>query len=241
MGKPSNLEHPSAVGSIQPRVFQCVVSLGKNCEVAHQLKIWRGELSATSESEILDGNWGGNSSLFDWCITSLWSICECLEGRCSGIFEKHNLIISDEIDCNGYNYVTDTRYGIQFQHVFSRTNNLVTPTIVEGEYEEKRGKVLHLASKLLGVIASSKPTLYIRRGDEEISLLKRLIDTLKKINHAHDFHIVCVRSEDIILDDNEYAPHLSFYTMAYTNDWRGDSEEWSRMLRQYTGHNLLPK
>ncbi len=204
-----------------------------NCEVAHQLKIWSNEISATAELESLDGNFTQGSFLFDWCITSLPSICECFENCFGELFEKHNLDISAETDSNGYNYVTDRKYGIQFQHVFSRVGTIVTPEILESEYEDKRQKVSYLASKLRNLIDSDKTALYIRRGDDHVGLLGRLADAIKKINPNHDFHVVSVRSDGVRSIDERYAPYISFYQMPYSGDWTGDAQEWAKMLSLY--------
>jgi hypothetical protein len=130
--------------------FSSALSLGVDCRVRYQLSRHRyfhtlppEEHDVKEFTKELYANAKTGTFFFDWLVTPTDAVIEILQSRFKGVFERENLIINK----NGS--VVDSRYGVVFQHAFSRADGVVTEDIIENEYERQRAKTGYLADKTL--------------------------------------------------------------------------------------------
>jgi hypothetical protein len=202
-----------------------LVSLGVNCEVAHNIKLWRQHLVDSGNNASTHELQSDGSQFFDWNICTLRSVIDCIRTDFSNVFMRENIKVRDE-KVGTFNYVDDEGSGIRFHHTFSRINDITTEDIVAREYDEKYEKTQYLVGKFKGLYAARGFIFYLRRGDESLDELYQLVDALHARRENRQFVVVAIISRPPPTVHHSYMNNLLIVEMPYCGIWSGDPDRW---------------
>lgn len=214
--------------------FSLALSLGVDCRVRYQLSrhqyyLAHPESDAAAFTKELYSSAKAGTFFFDWLVSPAGAVAEVLRNRFEEVFERENLGIAK----NGS--VIDNRYGIIFQHAFSRVGGVVTEETIATEYDEQRSKTRYLVGKTLEAMQRGG-VLYIVAAATRAQL-SDLAEAIAGIG-GKDFHIVCVTGGEQRLGFVERGDLFSTYVMNKKIDkpaaaqWQGDDTEWAALLEQ---------
>lgn len=206
------------------------VSLGLNCEVAHQLRIWRNEVYSDSKISSVDGNLPSGAHFFDWNISSIDAVNKCLSVDFNHVFEKNNIEITETRDGAGMNYVIDRYSGIMFHHIFSRKSCLVTKEIFEDEFESRSEKVQYLINKFKSLLNNGNNIVFIRRANDQLNSIYKLGSLIQNRMHGRNYWVANIRSDRNDGTHVDEQNRIIFMDMQYSNGWQGDPEAWKNVL-----------
>lgn len=129
--------------------YDSVISVGGNCEVAHNLREFTGSTSA---------------HVFDWWVAPFPGVIDLLDSNFTGLFESSNMEIMGDRKA-----VRCKRYGIIHHHDFKRDENKrVIVEEVEEQLPKLTAKYAALLSRLLGACSDGRRVLLIRSWREII-------------------------------------------------------------------------
>ena len=211
------------------------LSLGQNCEVAHQLRLWREEISQHSQLQAIDGRLPSGSHFFDWTISPIEGVIKCVETNFSHVFERESLEVTEKTDSNGYNYVIDRGAGIMFQHLFTRERGIVSHDTVSFEYSERKEKVSYLIGKFHQVLDEVGTVVFLRRADDSWSSLCRLANAIASRRRSGDFRLVSIRQKPFTEDTNSGHPNIDMRIVPAGPQWHGDTEAWRAIFTDLLG------
>ena len=187
--------------------YDQVVSLGRGCQPAHQIR----RILQTDAAHI-----------FDWIVTTDHGLATLIASDLDGFFDRGGLVMGPE-GC-----IVDRVTETQFLHEFPEASDFET------QYATHQGRFAMLAERWRALLASTQAVLFVRQhGWEPVARTSalRLRDAIRRRAPRLRFAILYLTSEasehwgepQII---NRHLPQPAPY------DWRGDDAAWERLLAE---------
>lgn len=187
--------------------YDQVVSLGRGCQPAHQIR------------RILQSS---SANIFDWIVTTDQGLVTHIESELEGFFERDNLETGTE------GFIVDRATGTQFQHEFPKNANFDT------QYESSRGRFAMLVQRWRDLLASEQAVLFVRQhgwdGDVRASAV-RLRETIKR-RAPHLHFTLLYLTKDAASPWSEAQILNRHLTQPDPYDWKGDDNAWARVLEE---------
>jgi hypothetical protein len=192
-----------------------LVSLGRGCDCAHQIRRFTGIESA---------------SYFDWLATPHSALVKVLRLRFDGCFAQENLVVAEEDTT-----VRDDLTGLHYHHNFSRSadKKTIAPSAIEREYERESAKMSFLARRWFETIRN-ETVLFVRRDTPTVPQALELYQALEEQVPDRPTSLLFV-----IPPGYEFAiDHPRIFAepcMKPADDaaWYGDDEAWNGVLGNY--------
>jgi hypothetical protein len=188
--------------------FDDIVSLGRACQPAHQIRRLFGVQTA---------------QVFDWIITPDAALRTLLETRLDGFFSRDRLIMGPEA-C-----VIDAVTDVRFLHEFPAGSD------VNAKYAEHAPRFEMLTERWRALMASRRRVLFIRQHawdpdprDTAIRLRRTLDAVAPELNYKLLYlteHDEAPWGEERIFNRRLSQPDVP--------DWRGDDHAWSALLDEF--------
>jgi Putative papain-like cysteine peptidase (DUF1796) len=191
------------------RRYEQVVSLGRACQPAHQIRRVLGTTSA---------------HVFDWIVTPAPALVALIESDLEGFFARDRLGVGQS------GAMTDLPTDTRFVHEFPEG------TDVDVQHAQHAGRYAMLTRRWRHLLRSRQHVLFVRQHDwglEPRAAAAHLQAVLKAKAPRLRFALLYLTGdpadevpwgqEGII---NRYLPQLEPY------DWRGDNAAWERLLRE---------
>jgi hypothetical protein len=185
--------------------YDQVVSLGRACQPAHQI---RRVLQISA------------AHIFDWIVTTDHGVATLIASDLDGFFDRGGLIMGPE-GC-----IIDRVTQTQFLHEFP------TGSDVETQHHAHQERFVMLAERWRTLLASPQAVLFVRQHGWDAAARAsavRLRDTIRRRAPRLRFAVLYLTAdatehwgETQIL--NRHLPQPSPY------DWRGDDAAWERLL-----------
>jgi len=208
-------------------MFAQIVSLGQTCACAHQINRFR--LMSAARSRSLPPK--RESFLFDWQITPLSAVVASVSADFAGLFEREDLIVRDGV-------VVHRRLDIQYPHHFATLEGVASEATIDEHFERVRARHDHLSRKMLSVVNSAGPVLYVVSGEPDTTASK-LLEALGR-HRGHRFHVAFFLTADIEIDlpgDGRLSRHeIVPARKPAATVWEGDDATWLRGF-----HSLIPR
>ncbi|MBI3438741.1 MAG: hypothetical protein HY054_08865 [Proteobacteria bacterium] len=193
------------------RRFDEIVSLGRGCQPAHQIR------------RIFDIE---RAHIFDWIMTPDEGLRTSIRTGLEHFFERDRLVIGPE-GC-----IVDATTNIQFMHEFP------DGLVADRTYAEHAARFSALVARWQELMSSSQRVLFVRQhawaADARASAVM-LRETLDAAAPALDYTILYLTeneqpawNESRIV--NEYLHQMEPY------DWRGDDRAWSTLFNSVEVH-----
>ena len=200
----------------QPRRYDKLVSIGRYCQTAYQLRRFTNNTTA---------------SFFDWLGTPHDGLIRVLQRDFLDCFLLENLVLSED----GLGVVDQTN-GIDFRHTFSnpRYSHSIDLKIFALNYEVARQKADFLRLRWRKTIRRES-TLYVRQDSPSPTQIRELYDALAMQASPNRIGLLIVTPSShppaISLPDVyiESGPDLPTSPV----DWKGTDEAWDRILTKY--------
>ena len=215
-------------------MYDNVVSLGGNCEVAQHWRRWSGIDIA---------------SPFDWWITPFSAVEKLFKERFTRLAEFDNMQVINE-----GRTVMCRHYGIALHHDFLRhENSQIDMSAVEDNSREAREKYRFVSNRFLNRLERSSKTLFIRSWRDDLdpgppnsrapdglvrydfnNLISRLDDT---VGHSR-FDVLFVNYG---LQKSESSRAFFHNIVDYVDavDWSGSIRGWNEMFERYVGRHSV--
>jgi hypothetical protein len=188
--------------------FDDIVSLGRACQPAHQIRRVFGIQTA---------------QVFDWIITPDATLRTLLETRLDGFFLRDRLIMGPEA-C-----VIDAVTDVRFLHEFPAGSDL------DAKYAEHSPRFDMLTARWRGLMASRRRVLFIRQHAwdrdprETATMLRRTLDAVAPLLDYRLLylteHYEAPWDEERIFNRRLRQPDVP--------DWRGDDQAWTALLQEF--------
>lgn len=192
--------------------FTRLISLGRTCQCAHQLRRFTGNESA---------------GYFDWLGVPHGGLIRALRANFKGCFELANLDLAP----NGET-VIDTATGISHRHNFANVgeSKRIQKWAIPLDYPEQRQKMDYLAEKWFRELQSER-ILFVRRDAPSTAEAMELLNALELHRPRDGVHILFVipPGHDLRVDD----ARVFIESEAVIKDWPGDDDSWSLILSKY--------
>ena len=187
--------------------FDQIVSLGRACQVACQLRRVTGDTSARA---------------LDWVITSDEALLRVLGDGLSGWFRRENLAPFSP------GFGVDLATGIRFQHEFAGG------VTVDAAHAAHAGRMAELAQRWGALMAGRGRVLFVRQDGWSADVPRHaatLRDALGRAAPGLTAHLLYL-TETARHDPAWAAPGITFQPLSQTEpyDWRGDDAAWDRAL-----------
>jgi len=193
--------------STVPQHYDQVVSLGRGCQPAHQIR----RILQTSSANV-----------FDWIVTTDQGLLTLIGTDLDGFFKRENLKAGPE------GFIVDPATETQFQHEFPKGSEF------DAQYEANRGRFAMLAQRWLELLASEQTVLFVRQhgwdADARASAV-RLRDTIRNRAPRLCFSILYL-TKDVADDWDEAQIRNRYLIQPDPYDWRGDDSAWARLLEE---------
>lgn len=186
--------------------YDQIVSLGKNCQPAHQIRRFTGVTSA---------------HLFDWLITPDDGLVMHISADLDGFFARERLAMGRSCIVD---VVTDTR----FFHEFPKDSDF------DQQYLEHQGRLAMLADRWRDLLRSDQRVLFVRQhawNEDRRATARRLRDALAAQAPRLRFDLLYLTGEPA--DDEPWGEHgiiNRFLTQPVPYVWTGDDSAWDRLL-----------
>jgi hypothetical protein len=196
--------------------YNRLISLGKHCQPAHQIRRFTGIPAA---------------SYFDWIGTSHEAILYALRNGLEVVFHKRNL----RVTADGLGAV-DLVSGVTYRHHFSRTSvaKSVDLASIELGYENQRKKFDFLRERWAKSVTQDG-TLFIRQDCPTAEQVAELYEALfEHIGHER-FGLLIITLPDYELNIEHPNIHTAIGCQQAEpgKDWTGDNDVWDKILKPY--------
>lgn len=191
------------------REFCFIVSLGKDCEIATQIK----RLNLRKKSGPLD-----------WLIVPEESLIKLFEKDFKNFASLENL----EFENPPIVKVKDKEYNIEFLHNFHISSMI-------GYYHKEFMKTLdRRVERLIFQLKNSKDILLIKKEGTLINT-KKINEILKKIRNNKPYHLIAIGHTNEFKTNWNIENVSNFHTPKDKNDnWQGDNNFWDKILKDVT-------
>jgi Putative papain-like cysteine peptidase (DUF1796) len=197
----------SPLPSTQTPRFDRVVSLGRSCQPAWQIRRFTG----VEDAQVLD-----------WVITSDAALTATLASGFDGWFHK------DRLDFQPGRQAVDRMTGVRFIHEFENAEGL------EDGHHRNSGRIIRLLMRWRVLMHSGERLLFVRSHSDDADVLgcaNRLVDLLMQ-STSNPFELLYLVPPNLYhpnlrLDDVQFA---ALDPKPEGTDWKGDSLAWDRVL-----------
>jgi hypothetical protein len=192
--------------------FTRLISLGKTCQCAHQLRRFVGTESA---------------SYFDWLGTPHAGLILALKSNFGNCFLLPNL----EVRRNGET-VIDSITGISHRHNFRKIQQTekIDASLITADYPEQRKKMQYLACKWFSELQTQR-ILFVRHDAPSAEEAGELLAALTQQNPTYGVNLLFVVPPEYGVRLN--LPGVFVEHESVCSDWPGDDESWSKILGKY--------
>lgn len=185
--------------------FEQIVSLGRACQPAHQIRRLFGVERA---------------HVFDWVITPDEGLRTSIEMGLKHFFLRDRLIVGPE------NCIVDAMTDVRFLHEFPEAR------LDEHSYAEHAARFSTLVARWRELMRSNRRVLFVRQHawnpDPRLSALK-LRDALDVAAPALDYTLLYLTEQDAPPWNESRIVNMRLrQTEPY--DWRGDDQAWSALF-----------
>jgi hypothetical protein len=188
------------------------VSLGCDCEVAHQIRRLTGD---------------GAAFMFDWLITPI-EACAVLCSDAADWLQPGNWELADE-----GRRVRDKATGLEFQHEFETVapeDPMIDVSKVEGHLAVARAKFRHLKQKTLDAIASTEELYLVRKewwvdAAGAAASAAAIVDTYSRL--SPNVRVVVVST---VAHAEQVGERHLFLKIDPGAEWTGDDASWDRVF-----------
>jgi hypothetical protein len=188
--------------------YDQVVSLGRGCQPAHQIR------------RILQSS---SANIFDWIVTTDEGLVAHIESGLDGFFERDSLAAGSE------GFIVDRATGTQFQHEFPKDADF------DAQYEASKGRFIMLAQRWRELLASEQDVLFVRQhgwdADVRASAV-RLRETIRRCAPRLHFTLLYLTKDAAGAPWGEAQILNRYLTQPDPYDWKGDDAAWSRLLEE---------
>ena len=196
-----------ALAAARRRRTRQVVSLGRACQPAHQIRRILGITAA---------------QVFDWIITTDQGLVALIEANLDGFFTPDRLVRDPKVG------MVDLPTGTKFLHEFPKGSD------VSAQHAEHAGRYAMLVRRWCTLLASDEHVLFVRQhgwDPESRAAAVRLRQAIRRQAPRLPFTILYLTSDPI--DEvswheegiiNRYLPQPKPY------HWKGDDAAWERLL-----------
>lgn len=187
--------------------YDQVVSLGRGCQPAHQI---RRLLQSSSANP------------FDWIVTTDEGLVAHIESGLEGFFDRDNL----ETGAEGF--IVDRATGTQFQHEFPKNTDF------DAQYEASRGRFAMLSQRWRELLKSDQAVLFVRQhgwdADVRASAV-RLRETIRRCApHLRFTLLYLIKDAAAVWGEAQILNRHLIQPDPY--DWKGDDEAWTRLMEE---------
>jgi hypothetical protein len=184
-----------------------VVSLGRGCQPAHQIR------------RILQSS---SANIFDWIVTTDQGLVAHIESDLEGFFERDNLETATE------GFIVDRATGTQFQHEFPKGADFVA------QHQASRGRFAMLAQRWRDLLASEQAVLFVRQhgwdADARASAV-RLREAIRRCApHLHFTLLYLTKDAAGAWGEAQILNRHLIQPDPY--DWKGDNDAWARLMEE---------
>ena len=184
------------------KVYDLVVNLGSNCQVAYQLK--RHDLRRFSGP-------------LDWLVSEdAANIVKAMQDRFASLFDNYEVVGENE-ECY---LVKDLKYGFLSVHVFHLNQNF------NESYCELKQKISRRSEKLFKKASEYENILVVRLGIEDYFMKDFLVSIENIIQKSVDMIFVNYGQETFKIDYGKVA----YVQITNPERWEGDDEAWDYVL-----------
>ena len=186
-----------------PSPYDLVVSLGKNCQPAYQIRRYTGVQRA---------------QVFDWCMTPDSALTQVIRHGFSGWFDPDQLIPHSD---GAYKH---RESGVVFLHEFNSF-----PDFASG-YAASAPRIEQLIFRWLDLVTSDKNVLFVRIHAEEPHVPSTAADLVRSLVETSSlgFDLLYLVSPEIFdptwqVEGVTFRPHRRH---GPDQDWRGHNADW---------------
>jgi hypothetical protein len=187
--------------------YDHVVSLGRGCQPAHQIRRIRGV---------------GPAQVFDWIVTTDRGLVAHIASNLDGFFARSTLVYGPE-GC-----VIDRTWDTRFLHEFSKGSDFAA------KHAEHAERFAHLVERWRALLASRQRVLFVRQhgwDDDTRGSAVRLREAITQQAPGLRFAILYLTARP---DDDKSWGETQIINRRLTQpdpyDWRGDTAVWQRLL-----------
>jgi acetyltransferase-like isoleucine patch superfamily enzyme len=217
----------SAFGPVVPLLYDDVISLGGNCEVAQHWRRYSGSEKAYP---------------LDWWITPFHGLVRLLDERFSEVLLQENMqVAADRMS------VVCARYGSAHLHDFPRAGDLrIDPADIAHNSQAAREKYAYLIKRFYEACRPGRRVLFIRSWRETLEVpaettapddappaaFDDLIHALERSLPGLDFNILFINYGSQVTRHHRAMFHnITHYGDA--SDWSGSPRGWDEMFRMF--------
>lgn len=215
------------------------ISLGYTCETKFQLARARFVAEGpASVEEFRRALYGVNSDafgkhLFDWQITPLSAVGECLARDFEGVFEREDLWLDPSTG-----EVTHRELGTRHPHSFPAiTGEQISPEHIDRHYPHARARFDHQASRFRELLKTTGQFLYVYRSNPAPADVERVLKLLSR-HPGHEVHMLLVYDQPG--PDVAHLDRVSTHVIAWGSEakgpgsqWEGDDAAWDAALAPF--------
>lgn len=145
--------------SLKKRQYQKIVSLGSNCEITGNIRLYFQVEEAYP---------------FDWWIVPHHALLKILNDKFSGLFDEHNIVVAED-----KNSVIDKKYNMLYHHDFNRdeNDNIIVDSLVS-QLPNLKEKYRHLQQRFITGLAGKKVLFIRNRSGNDPKYLEDDCDSL---------------------------------------------------------------
>lgn len=193
--------------------FDRLISLGRHCQTAYQIRRFTGDRTAF---------------YFDWIGTPFSGLMYVLKNNFRDSFDLGNLRVVE----NG-TAVIDEVSGFLYRHCFSRdpVSNRITQNAVVKEYSRQRQKFDFLISRLRTAMSSDR-VLFVRQDTISLTEAEALYDQLSSMSKGMPVSLLLVQPPNHHLPTSHPNILVTSGPMlpSGASDWKGDDDVWNEVL-----------
>jgi hypothetical protein len=186
-----------------------VISLGRGCQPAYQIRRITGETAA---------------HVFDWIITPDYALLQSIRYGLSGWFDADRLRPMDD------GTIEDHFLGARFLHEFQGPGDFAE------KHARHAARIAHLVARWQSLMESRQNVLFVRQHferDDMVATADELFRSLTEAAPQLKFRILYL-VEPSRFDDRSVVEGVTFRALHQTApyDWRGDDACWDRLLAE---------
>jgi hypothetical protein len=189
--------------------FDRVVSLGRSCQPAFQIRRYTGIEDA---------------QLLDWVVTPDSALCHVLANSFEGWFQK------DRLDFVPGSHAVDRVSGVRFLHEFDKAESL------DEGHRQHAGRMARLLFRWRALMISGERLLFVRSHFDEPDVLacaRRLVEVLQQ-STSNPFEVLYL-VPPVVFDPSHRIAGVTFAALDPKPegfDWKGDNAAWDRVLAE---------
>ncbi len=189
--------------------YDAIVSLGFDCQVAHQLSIHKVRAA---------------SMPFDWIVTPFETMYTLIETGFEGFLRRENLRFV--VARPDYKYVEDTANGTRFIHDFPLSEDFIST------YEQARTKLERRIARFLALLESDATVMLVRTQITRAQAVR--LNALLRARYPRLSYLLVALGEDEEMDEDWGLENTRNFRLppAMPGEWAGDDGAYRVILEQ---------